>query len=1538
MAYAEESAPPAAAPVTIGSVELPAGAVEDATLADAFSRHFRLPDGTVRAVVSATPVNYRDGSGSWVPIDTTLVTDGTPGAHRTAAAGATARFKAAYEPGLPVAVTRGGLDVTIDMLGAAEGAHIALGETARYLAVAPSTDLVYEALAGGLKQTLVLSTPAAPSSFSFALGVEGGALVRVPGGWVVRETGEDAPAFSLGAIEVADAAGTRCEDATLSVVPDGRAGATVTYDVSRAWLDDPARVYPVAVDPTLQVDEDTYVHSIGNTDYHGGDATVKTGYSTTTGFNYGLLKFDCTTFEDTKITNADFKVYVNATSAGSYWYLGRNTGFWSESWRYSNGVPAKSYIGAKSVAAPGWVTWDVDATVQEWADGAGAAWWYGLQLYQPTTDGAYHYKSFYSSEYATTSLRPVLVVDYKVEPVIDISACDKESYEWFREVDRDDDGISDTPDDLARVGRGGVDLSWPQNTRAAGYDIYQWDGDTYEKVGTTLGSTSTTWTSEGAGIYPTDSEIAGWDVTGRNALTRAASPRAMTQQAAVSVAGEGGAGVVVTDGTYLYVRAWGTTYAGPTSWKRVGTGYHGTTAGADYGTVGPDFSTKRIYSAFYLDGFLYNGYANTPSTISGVWKGAAAESTETATLTFSAPLLARSTGATLTAASGDVLLTTDGERIYNVAYGIGGSSARNGYTIRVFDRVGQWLLDRTIATPSDQLDGVLSDGDALYLQEWDNTDSAHVTKVRLADFHITNQWPINQATTRVISGTYDAENKCFWLGSLDTGTVRRYLGPGLDLRDDPRPFYEKSTGTQYYGNDFYWFRIVPFNENRLTAVQSDCTPYKPTLENRTVRVNDQARHTTADLPEVAGHTASAELDSGALTLDATDLSISSWGPEAAITRHYSSETSAASLLHGTPGWRFSFERALEVTSTSVTYVDESGERDRFMLAGGAYIAPNGSYARLTTETVGGALRYRITQTDRSSSVFDSTGKLLADYDQAGSAVTYAWASGDLSIKAANQQSIAVSFDASGHVESATYGTPDGTRAVAYEDRGNGSVAVSTYPGLPEEKTVVIAHASGRLIAATIEGYSPSGTAATWSAIYTADKLTSLRLPGYSALTARRVDVSYAGSTGTLTRYGTVDGVASTAVLQRSTWNPTGTTATVTDPYKSGTTPATWSYAYNPANEPVLETAPTGAKVSRTMDSRGNTLAEVDEEGHRTTYVFDALDRCIRETDPRGATTYRTYASTGRENAGPVLAEERQLNATERSRTEYSYNASGTLTQERQKLDATAWATTTYTDFALSGEAGMTTREDVRLSTGGTPVDLTEHTTFDAFGNALSRTDAAGVTTEQSAYDLAGRVLTTEDATGTVTHHEYDAVGRDTLTYREAADGSWCDRSATAYDADGNAVTETRYLADASGEPVEGGTVTRTVDPMGRETASDDSQVTGSAVTRYDAHGNARKSWTEGAATAEDIAATRTAYDDYGRVTTETAPGATTASTVTTYFPDGRVKKTTNPDGTYTAFTYDESGNTITETAPAEDGGTVVTARAYDIGGHMVAET
>lgn len=94
------------------------GETELAGLRTQDSRTFAEADGTRRLVASATPMNYRDASGAWQPIDDTLVADSATGfAWRNTADSYTAEFPADLADG-PIRVSVAGQWVAFQLRGA----------------------------------------------------------------------------------------------------------------------------------------------------------------------------------------------------------------------------------------------------------------------------------------------------------------------------------------------------------------------------------------------------------------------------------------------------------------------------------------------------------------------------------------------------------------------------------------------------------------------------------------------------------------------------------------------------------------------------------------------------------------------------------------------------------------------------------------------------------------------------------------------------------------------------------------------------------------------------------------------------------------------------------------------------------------------------------------------------------------------------------------------------------------------------------------------------------------------------------------------------------------------------------------------------------------------------------------------------------------------------------------------------------------------------------------------------------------------------
>jgi RHS repeat-associated protein len=290
---------------------------------------------------------------------------------------------------------------------------------------------------------------------------------------------------------------------------------------------------------------------------------------------------------------------------------------------------------------------------------------------------------------------------------------------------------------------------------------------------------------------------------------------------------------------------------------------------------------------------------------------------------------------------------------------------------------------------------------------------------------------------------------------------------------------------------------------------------------------------------------------------------------------------------------------------------------------------------------------------------------------------------------------------------------------------------------------------------------------------------------------------------------------------------------------------------------------------------------------------------------------------------------------------------------------------------------------VALGSGQSP-NLAASQVYDDFGNLTSKTDTNGQTTETDTYDLAGGLLTSTGAvfkatssqtqTQMVKHNTYDAWGHLTESYATStgdAGGTKANWTQATYDKTGRASEVKNVLTNGS----TASTIDYFYDGLGRLIYQKDSTITGTSGTEklpaliaYDAGGDVVASWAAGACTGDPAAlsgyllvnATRHIktsdnspdYDAVGRVGSTRSPDAdashTANATTYTYYDDGRVKKTTNPDGSWTRSYYDANGNVIhtldsvmqaAHSGQSEDNPTYyLTTGVYDYANRLTSQT
>ena len=365
----------------------------------------------------------------------------------------------------------------------------------------------------------------------------------------------------------------------------------------------------------------------------------------------------------------------------------------------------------------------------------------------------------------------------------------------------------------------------------------------------------------------------------------------------------------------------------------------------------------------------------------------------------------------------------------------------------------------------------------------------------------------------------------------------------------------------------------------------------------------------------------------------------------------------------------------------------------------------------------------------------------------------------------------------------------------------------------------------------------------------------------------------------------------------------------------------------------LKGAPYRTKVT---DARGNRYSETT-----TTYTADANGRAPFFTPPAS-----------------VVIKTCDGNATCRTtRTDYTYDAYGNVTQERQYGDT---ATTTDDRTVLRTYAANTTkwivtlptRETIRagLGTTGTQLARTDFYYDGTTSCAAASTNQtpskghltrsvrwlSGATTHpetRMAYNSQGNLICTRDANGHTTTTAYDSTGTFVTTVTNAQGHV----TTTAYYGV-NSVATTRgvYGRVQSVTDANGAVVTTEYDALGRRTkvtqpdgfwtttsyvsfgtvgrqhVRTNSQLGLSTWTYFDGLGRTTKQQSTGAENSQII--TETQYDARGAVTRTSVPYKAGSSTkqwsTSTYDPLGRVVQTTHPDGTRTRACYDD-GVTVT---------------------------
>lgn len=264
-------------------------------------------EGRLVAQVFSGPVHFRDVDGVWRDMDTRLVGSLT-GRLANAANSFRVEVAAVANAGELASLTlEDGRRMGFTLEGASPVPVVASGSVARYVQALPGVDVELTSSRSGLKEDLVLAGPTSPTEFAFRLNLTGlTARVAADGGIDYVDDVGDVRARTPAGFAI-DSAGETTSAITYTLQPNDQSEALLRVSVAEEWLADPARVWPVRVDPSFVAKtfpDDTFTDTRDGYDWRDWPEL-----QLALGRNRALMHFDFTPLNESTIGAATLYLY-----------------------------------------------------------------------------------------------------------------------------------------------------------------------------------------------------------------------------------------------------------------------------------------------------------------------------------------------------------------------------------------------------------------------------------------------------------------------------------------------------------------------------------------------------------------------------------------------------------------------------------------------------------------------------------------------------------------------------------------------------------------------------------------------------------------------------------------------------------------------------------------------------------------------------------------------------------------------------------------------------------------------------------------------------------------------------------------------------------------------------------------------------------------------------------------------------------------------------------------------------------------------------
>ncbi len=359
---------------------------EDETLRDENTKHFKLSDGTTKAVVYSQAVHYKDADGKWVDIDNVLTLNGSEYSSNNKQS-----IKFANKSGSNGLVSIKDGDYKIDftplntnkvsvVIENPQGNNSRkfedisvlnnLVSKAIYADIYDGIDIEYILVGNNIKENIIVKEKQDSYTFSFELKLNKLSAELVNGAIILYDYDNGEQVYEIPVPYMFDANNVYSDSVEYSLVQNNKWKYTFTVTADAEWINADDRAFPVTVDPSLGVDNNNiedYTKNLGIIN----SSTLKVGDGNISYIEIGTLP---TLPKDAYMTGATIKLkHLNGDDirVGVYAYDANDLSDFNdivcvlvprEDEFDENGEQIYDEIYGED----GWFTWDVYNAVNDW--------------------------------------------------------------------------------------------------------------------------------------------------------------------------------------------------------------------------------------------------------------------------------------------------------------------------------------------------------------------------------------------------------------------------------------------------------------------------------------------------------------------------------------------------------------------------------------------------------------------------------------------------------------------------------------------------------------------------------------------------------------------------------------------------------------------------------------------------------------------------------------------------------------------------------------------------------------------------------------------------------------------------------------------------------------------------------------------------------------------------------------------------------------------------------------------------------------------